>query len=342
MSCECLDELCLTLGKGVLISCIAYSIYQLSCHIMEKRTIPKVMIRDKYVLITGCDFGFGESLARLLDSEGVHVFAACLTQKGADSLKKSCSSRLHTLCVDVTNSEQIQQALQDVNKSLPPGQGLWGIVSNAGILGNMGPAEWHNRDDYRKVLEVNTLGMIEVCSAFSRLVAMEQGRIVITASIISRCAVPCMAPYVTSKFAIAGFTEGFRREMNGWGVQVISIQPGAHKTNLIDKDIMRAGCRKVWDRQSQQTKDEYGENYYEKMLQSGIEVAYWTGCSSKQPVVNAYYRGLFSKHPKTVYTVGWDTWYVYLIPTFVLPSVVVDFMCVYILGLKPKGLKQDK
>jgi short-subunit dehydrogenase len=59
---------------------------------------------DRYVLITGCDTGFGHDLARRLDSRGCHVFAACLTEKGETELTKVCSDRIQMIHLDVMMS----------------------------------------------------------------------------------------------------------------------------------------------------------------------------------------------------------------------------------------------
>ena len=77
----------------------------------------------RYVLITGCDTGFGNALAKSLDSKGCHVFATCLTTKGAQSLRSCSSERLKTVMMDVTNSESIMASFREVQESIPQGAG---------------------------------------------------------------------------------------------------------------------------------------------------------------------------------------------------------------------------
>lgn len=64
---------------------------------------------NKYVYITGCDSGFGNLLARHLDKCGFSVVAACFTEKGEEELKKSCSSRMSTVHLDVRKQESIDK-----------------------------------------------------------------------------------------------------------------------------------------------------------------------------------------------------------------------------------------
>uniref|UniRef100_A0A8C4UH71 Retinol dehydrogenase 5 n=1 Tax=Falco tinnunculus TaxID=100819 RepID=A0A8C4UH71_FALTI len=78
--------------------------------VRDRQTLPSV--KDKHVFITGCDSGFGNLLARRLARRGYRVLAACLTQKGADSLQRGCAGHLRTTLLDVTCSESIRRAAE--------------------------------------------------------------------------------------------------------------------------------------------------------------------------------------------------------------------------------------
>jgi 11-cis-retinol dehydrogenase len=78
---------------------------------------------DRYIVVTGCDSGFGQALARRLDRLGCHVFAGCLSEAGQVQLEYDGSSRLHTFELDVTNHNSILQALNFVKSKLPDGKG---------------------------------------------------------------------------------------------------------------------------------------------------------------------------------------------------------------------------
>lgn len=67
-------------------------------------------ITGRWVFITGCDTGFGNLLAKRLDSAGVRVIASCLTMKGKDQLQLEASSRLTAILLDVTKKESIEAA----------------------------------------------------------------------------------------------------------------------------------------------------------------------------------------------------------------------------------------
>uniref|UniRef100_A0A4W3HTB5 Retinol dehydrogenase 7-like n=1 Tax=Callorhinchus milii TaxID=7868 RepID=A0A4W3HTB5_CALMI len=69
-------------------------------------------IHEKYVLITGCDTGFGNMLANQLDKQGFHVIAACLTHKGTEEIQANSSSRLKAVLLNVTNQESIKKTVE--------------------------------------------------------------------------------------------------------------------------------------------------------------------------------------------------------------------------------------
>ena len=86
-----------------------------------RRLIPrsKVNIKERFVLITGCDSGFGRETAIRLDEMGACVFATCLTKEGEQSLKSVTSDKLKTFQMDVTNSQQIKDVYEEVKQQIP-------------------------------------------------------------------------------------------------------------------------------------------------------------------------------------------------------------------------------
>ena len=74
---------------------------------------------NKFVVITGCDTGFGHETAIRLDKMGVHVLATCLTKEGEQNLKSETSDRLETFQMDVTNSKQIKDIYEKVKGIVP-------------------------------------------------------------------------------------------------------------------------------------------------------------------------------------------------------------------------------
>ena len=78
---------------------------------------------QKYILITGCDTGFGHEIAKRLDLRTAWVIAACLTEKGEDELRKVTTHRLKTIRMDVSDPASVQKAFEEVKEYLPEGKG---------------------------------------------------------------------------------------------------------------------------------------------------------------------------------------------------------------------------
>lgn len=114
----------------------------------------KVTQEGRAVLITGCDFGYGYELAKKLRASNFTVFAGCSDAKsnGAISLKNldNQTGRLHVIQMDVSNQEEVDDALHYVKEHLPE-NGLWGIVNNADESSCPGFLEWSPIENYEKV-----------------------------------------------------------------------------------------------------------------------------------------------------------------------------------------------
>ena len=101
-------------------------IYKLIFRILK---IPQISNLDsRYILITGCDTGFGNAIAKRLDTLRCHVIAACLTESGETELRKSCSNKLHTIHLDVSNTESVKKAYEEVTNILPCGKGFSSLL----------------------------------------------------------------------------------------------------------------------------------------------------------------------------------------------------------------------
>ena len=112
---------CLSVSSWLLLLIIGLLTICLLKSLLPKRSID---IQGKYVLITGCDSGFGRATAIRLDEMGVRVLATCLTSDGEKGLKSVTSDRLKTFQMDVTNSQQIKEVFEEVKKEVACGRSL--------------------------------------------------------------------------------------------------------------------------------------------------------------------------------------------------------------------------
>ncbi|KAF7240301.1 Retinol dehydrogenase 7 [Varanus komodoensis] len=283
----------------------------------ERQTVDN--LREKHVLITGCDSGFGNQLARQLDLLGLRVLAACLTQEGAEKLEKVTSDRLKTTVLDVTSTESVAAATE-WTKQCVGNKGLWGLVNNAGTSDPAAPNEWLTKDDFAEVININLLGMIDVTLHMLPLVKKARGRLVNMSSIMGRVA-GFGGGYCPSKYGVEAFSDSLRRELLPFRVQVSIIEPSAFMTAGAQKVV--DSCSTIWDRVPSDIRETYGKRYFEdyfKALQGLVNSAN----KNLHPVTDCIEHALTSRCPRTRYSAGLPAKFFY-IPMSYMPTSVADY-----------------
>ncbi|XP_049583875.1 retinol dehydrogenase 7-like [Syngnathus scovelli] len=285
---------------------------------------------DKHVYITGCDSGFGHLLAKHLDKLGFRVIAGCYTEKGEDELKKASSDRLTTLHLDVTDSAGVKKAAALID-TLVGQKGLWAVVNNAGVAVPTGPSDWLTIEDYKSMLAVNLLGVIDVTLSVLPLIKKARGRVVNVASVFGRIS-PVGGPYCVSKYGVEAFNDSLRLNLAPFGVKVLCIEPGFFKTNVTDTKVLENNLKKLWDRLPQDVKDDYGPDFLEsafKMMSQKFQVL---TDSDLMKVVGCMEHAVAAVHPRTRYSPGWDAKFIWL-PLSYMPTFITDS---YFLKSSPK------
>ncbi|XP_075055527.1 retinol dehydrogenase 7-like [Mixophyes fleayi] len=280
-------------------------------------------LSDKYVFITGCDSGFGNLLARQLDRRGMRVLAACLTETGAENLKKEASSRLQTVILDVSDNESVGSAAKWVS-TVVRNTGLWGLVNNAGYGFALALNEWQKQEDFSKVLNVNLLGTINTTLQLLHLVRKAQGRIVNVSSALGRLSV-IGGGYCPSKYGVEAFSDSLRREMREFGVKVSIIEPGAFQTPMtLSIDGHVNNLKRLWDNLPATVKESYGENYYEQYVKA-MTGLFRNASPKVHKVTDCMEHALTAVYPWTRYAPGWDS-KLYYLPLSYLPTVISDYL----------------
>lgn|SRR3990167_4550492 len=296
----------------------------------------RVDYKNKAVLITGCDSGFGLLTTKKLASKGVQVFSACLTEQGVEELKKE--SNVIPFLMDVTNEKSVAEAYEFV-KSKVPKEGLWALINNAGVL-RSGELEFMSLDYWRLQINVNVMGIAITTKQFLPLIRQAKGRIINVASIAGRFSTPATSAYNASKYAVEGLSDSWRRELSIWGVKVILIEPGIMKTPLWDVPISEVVVDKLWSTLTPDQQERYGKEYFIECEKSAKELIKSVGGNPNQ-VVTALENAVCSKYPNTRYVLGLDT-YLWLFLTY-LPTLLSDAIIPLVLRAPtPAALKKKK
>ncbi|XP_069826507.1 retinol dehydrogenase 7-like [Dendropsophus ebraccatus] len=277
-------------------------------------------LSDKYVFITGCDTGFGNHLAKQLEKRGMKVLAACLTECGAEKLKKETSSRVQTIILDVTDSQGVRSAADWIKQQVK-GEGLWGLVNNAGISIPTAPNGWLNKEDFVKVLNVNLFGMIDVTLSLLPFIMRARGRIINVSSVMGRLAF-VGGGYSISRFGVEAFSDALRRELRPFGVRISVIEPSSYKTPATDEETTIQSLHSIWSQAPEWAKETYGQQYFEvycRFIQYRL-----SKCNPNiSQVTDCMEHALTAVHPWTRYSAGWITKLFYL-PLSYLPTFMSD------------------
>ena len=193
-------------------------------------------LHSKAVLVTGAASGIGKATAVAFAREAANPLIICdidgegLQSTALDIQAMGCEVTSYTVDVSEFNAikEMVDQVLERV--------GRIDILVNVAGWGLLAPLEKLDIADWRGVLEVNLLGCIHtVHSIYPHMVKRGSGHIVNISSVAGLWAdVPFMAPYITSKFAVTGFSEALLLEASVHGIGVSCICPGMVNTPAYD------------------------------------------------------------------------------------------------------------
>lgn len=186
---------------------------------------------NKTAIVTGANSGFGKLITLRLAQQGYTVIAGVRQETNAKKLAEevknaALSESIHIEALDVTDTQSIQAFQKRLNAYAP----IHLLVNNAGTA-YAGFAEEVPVDQYREQFEVNVFGVMEMTQAVLPLMT-SGAKIFNMSSISGLMGMPALSPYVSSKFALEGYTESLRIELAAFGIQAALIEPGSFQTNI--------------------------------------------------------------------------------------------------------------
>ncbi|MBN2773376.1 MAG: SDR family NAD(P)-dependent oxidoreductase [Prolixibacteraceae bacterium] len=183
-------------------------------------------MENKVALITGCSSGIGREFSRQLFNSGWKVFA---TARKTETLQPLADLGCETIRLDVTSREQIREVIK---KILHKEKKIDLLINNAGY-GLMGPAIEIPYEELVRQFDTNLFGAVELIKeVIPDMIDNKSGIIVNIGSISGITATPFSAPYCASKAAVHAFSDSLRMELKPFGIKVITVQPGAIKSNF--------------------------------------------------------------------------------------------------------------
>lgn len=183
---------------------------------------------SKTILVTGAGSGFGRGVAWGLASRGHRVIAGCQIWPQVWELRNASHDDgldIQVIKLDVLNEIDRKHALS---------MSIDVLLNNAGIM-ESGPMVEIPMPVFRSVFETNVFAALELAQGFARdMVNRGSGRIVWTSSVAGLVKVPFDGAYAASKHAVEGICSAMREELKPYGVEVVTVNPGAFRTGFND------------------------------------------------------------------------------------------------------------
>ena len=250
---------------------------------------------ESVAIVTGSSSGNGLETSLLLAKNGFYTYATMRNLDKSARIKeiaKKDSLPIEVLQLDVTDDKSVTDAIDVISNR----QGRIDVLVNNAGYEHHGPVEELSMEEIKTQFETNFFGAARVMKAVLPIMRKQRsGTIVNISSIGGKIGVPLNSAYVGSKFALEGFSESMKYELEDFGIKVILIEPGAVNTNFLDN---------AKQAQTALNPDSpYAE--FSKKLSEGVRESFKASSSPKQ-VAEVILSAINSEKPNTRYLVGND------------------------------------
>jgi short-subunit dehydrogenase len=188
---------------------------------------------NKVAAITGAGSGIGQQLAILLAQQGCHLALSDISPQGLEATCRLIQAdvKISQTVVDVSQKTQVEAWARQVLQA----HGRVNLIfNNAGVaLGST--IEGASYEELEWIMNINFWGVVYGTKSFLPLLKQSgDGHVINLSSVFGLTAQPTQAGYNASKFAVRGFTEALRQELDlqNCGVSALCVHPGGIKTNI--------------------------------------------------------------------------------------------------------------
>jgi len=195
-------------------------------------------MHHQVALITGCSSGIGYETALMLARNGFHTFATMRNTKKSNSLEEIIKKErldLNIRELDVNDDTSIEKTINCIKSEA---NRIDVLINNAGY-GLVGFFEDLTLDEIRNQFETNFFGVLNITKKIIPIMRFQKsGTIINVSSGAGQVGFPGISAYVSTKFAIEGFSESLMYELFPYGIKVVIIEPGVIKTNFFRNCIV--------------------------------------------------------------------------------------------------------
>ncbi len=242
-------------------------------------------------VVTGANSGIGRATAIHLAMQGSRVFGTVRSIGKADKLRamaEGAGVAIELVELDVADDASVSAGFEEI---LDAAGRVDHLVNNAGVGGNA-VAEECPTSMYLDIMNVNLCGAVRCIQAvLPQMRERGSGTIVNVTSVTGRIAALAQSPYVTSKWAFEGLSEGLAQELAPFGIRVAIIEPGVTKSAIFAKNIDAPNSTGVYDA------------HYRRMFQ--FYAAGMAQATDPFEVADVIHQAITTDEPRLRYPVSW-------------------------------------
>lgn len=193
------------------------------------------MLKDKNIVITGCNKGIGKAALELCAKNGANIIAMNRTQDSAsqkelENLVKKHNVNLAMFYADFSNEAEVMNAANEILKLKVA---LDGIVNNVGIVGDARLFSMTKIEEIKEVFQVNFFSPLLLTQRLLKnMIRHKSGSIVNLSSVAALDGIPGSLEYVSSKTSLIGATKKLASELAPFHIRVNALAPSITDTNM--------------------------------------------------------------------------------------------------------------
>ena len=192
----------------------------------------RIDLDGRVAIVTGAARGIGRAIADRFSASGARV---AIWDIDGDAARDTAASIVNAVdfVADVTDPASIASALARTQAQIGAPDIL---VNNAGITGPNHPLDEYPADEWRRVIEIDLMGVFHCCRAVVPVMRRRnRGRIVNIASIAGKEGNPNASAYSAAKAGVIGLTKSLGKELAETGIRVNAVAPAAAKTDIFNQ-----------------------------------------------------------------------------------------------------------
>lgn len=194
----------------------------------------KHALEDRHIIVTGASGGIGKAIVDVILEMGAKV---TVTGRNVEKLNEQFAARpkVNIAPLDIDRTDQHEDFLQ---QAIATFGNVYGLVNNAGIY-ERAPLEKLEEETLSKIMHTNWLATVLLTQkVYRHMISNQTGAIVNIASLSGLRGVRNNSAYVSSKFALVGFSQSLALEAIHHGIRVNAVCPGFVNTEM-GKDAIR-------------------------------------------------------------------------------------------------------